>query len=112
MAQLRQEYDRFVESGAEVIIVGPEKPEAFQAYWQEHSLPYIGLPDPKHTVLKLYGQEVKIFKFGRMPAQVIIDKQGTVRFVHYGHSMQDIPENEEVLALLQTLRQEEDSNSA
>jgi peroxiredoxin Q/BCP len=34
-----------------------------------------------------------------MPAQVLIDKTGTVRFCHYGHSMSDIPENQEVLAL-------------
>ncbi|MGC9335845.1 MAG: hypothetical protein ACP5JJ_17000, partial [Anaerolineae bacterium] len=58
-----------------------------------------GLPDPKHSVLKLYGQEVDLFKLGRMPAQVLIDKEGVARFVHYGHSMSDIPENKEILAL-------------
>jgi cytochrome P450 len=35
----------------------------------------------------------------RMPAQVLIDKAGVVRFVHHGHSMSDIPKNEEILAL-------------
>ncbi len=34
-----------------------------------------------------------------MPAQVLIDKAGVARFCHYGHSMSDIPENEEMLAL-------------
>jgi peroxiredoxin Q/BCP len=34
-----------------------------------------------------------------MPAQVLIDKLGVARFVHYGHSMSDIPENAELLAL-------------
>jgi peroxiredoxin Q/BCP len=34
-----------------------------------------------------------------MPAQVLIDKAGVARFVHYGHSMSDIPKNQEVLAL-------------
>ena len=62
----------------------------------EHDLPFIGLPDPKASVLKLYGQEVNLFKLGRMPAQVIVDKAGVARFVHYGHSMSDIPENAEV----------------
>jgi peroxiredoxin Q/BCP len=38
-----------------------------------------------------------------MPAMVIIDKQGIVRFVHYGHSMSDIPENTEVLSTLKML---------
>ena len=50
-------------------------------------------------MLKLYGQEVNLFKLGRMPAQVLIDKAGVARFVHYGHSMSDIPENSEILAL-------------
>jgi hypothetical protein len=52
-------------------------------------------------VLKLYGQEVNLFKLGRMPAQVIVDRNGVARFVHYGHSMQDILENAELLALLE-----------
>jgi peroxiredoxin Q/BCP len=100
MAQLRQDYDRFVEKDAEILVVGPDDADAFAEYWSEHGLPYPGLPDPKHTVLKKYGQEIKIFKFGRMPAQVIVDKEGIARFVHYGKDMQDIPENEEILALL------------
>jgi peroxiredoxin Q/BCP len=84
----------------EVVVVGPEDAAAFARYWEKESLPFIGLPDPKHGVLKLYGQQVKLFKLGRMPAQVLIDKAGVARFVHYGHDMQDIPENAEILALL------------
>jgi len=99
MAQLRHEYQKFVERDVEVVVVGPEDARAFAGYWKKESLPFVGLPDPKHSVLKLYGQEVKLFKLGRMPAQVLIDKAGVARFVHYGHSMSDIPENEELLAL-------------
>jgi hypothetical protein len=57
------------------------------------------LPDPRSSVLKLYGQEVNLFKLGRMTAQALIDKARVARFVHYGHSMSDIPEDEEILAL-------------
>ncbi len=103
MAQLRQDHDRFVELDTQIIVVGPEDAETFRDYWREHKLPFIGLPDPRASVLKLYGQEVNIFKLGRMPAQVIVDRNGMVRFVHYGHSMADIPPNDEVLALLQPL---------
>jgi peroxiredoxin len=99
MAQLRQDYPQFVSRDMEVVVVGPEDARAFAAYWQKESLPFIGLPDPTHSVLKLYGQEVNLFKLGRMPAQVLIDKAGVARFVHYGHSMSDIPKNEEILAL-------------
>ncbi len=103
MAQLRRDYDKFIEQDTEVVVVGPEDARAFAAYWQIHKLTFLGLPDPKHSVLKLYGQEVSIFKFGRQPAQVSIDKKGQVRFVHYGHDPTDIPENDEILEVLRTM---------
>ncbi len=103
MAQLRQDHAQFVKRQAEILVVGPEGPAAFANYWKAHDLPFTGLPDPKASVLKLYGQEVNLFKLGRMPAQVIIDRSGMVRFVHYGHSMSDIPENSELLSLLDEL---------
>jgi peroxiredoxin Q/BCP len=106
MAQLRQEYDKFVARDTEIIVVGPEGAAAFSSYWKEQHLPFVGLPDPSHSVLKRYGQEVNLFKFGRQPAQVSIDKMGRVRFVHYGHDPSDIPANEEILRLLETMNQE------
>jgi len=106
MAQLRRDYQKFVEREAEVVVVGPEDRENFDKYWQKEELPFVGLPDPKHKVLKLFGQQVKIFKLGRMPAQVLVDKQGVARYVHYGHSMMDIPKNEEMLALLDHLNRD------
>ncbi len=99
MAQLRQDYTQFVARDIEVVVVGPEDARAFANYFTKEALPFIGLPDPKASVLKLYGQEVNLFKLGRMPAQVLIDKAGVARYVHYGHSMSDIPKNEELLAL-------------
>jgi peroxiredoxin len=106
MAQLRQDFAKFSERDAQIIVVGPENEKAFRNYWQKEQLDFVGLPDPKHTVLKRYGQEVKLFKLGRMPAQVIVDKQGQARYVHYGHSMSDIPPNDELLAILERLNQE------
>jgi len=106
MAQLRQDYAQFVERDTEVIAIGPEAREAFAAYWNGHEMPFTGIPDPKHTVPELYGQEIKVFKLGRMPAQVIVDKTGRVRYVHYGRSMSDIPANDEVLAVLDQLNRE------
>jgi peroxiredoxin len=103
MAQLRQDYDQFRERNTEVVVVGPEGPAEFQRYWADHNLPFTGLPDPIHTVLKLYGQEVNLFKLGRMPAQLIIDQQGVVRYAHFGKSMQDIPPTLDLLELLDEL---------
>jgi peroxiredoxin len=106
MAQLRRDYDKFLDRQTAVIVVGPENAKAFAAFWKEHDLPFTGLPDPEHSVLKLYGQEIKLFKYGRMPAQVLVDKAGIARFVHYGHEMSDIPSNEEILELIDGLNAE------
>ncbi len=103
MAQLRQDYQEFVKRQVQVVVVGPENAKAFKNYWRLYKLPFVGLPDPKASVLKLYGQKINLFKLGRMPAQVIVDKAGVVRFVHYGHSMSDIPTNAELLSLLDQL---------
>ena len=103
MAQLRDDFWQFEELDTVITVVGPEDAAKFKSYWAENNLPFIGLPDPTHSVLKLYGQEIKLFKFGRMPAMVIIDKTGLVRFVHYGHSMSDIPSNQDVLQTIRSL---------
>jgi peroxiredoxin Q/BCP len=103
MAQLRLDYSKFIKRHTQVIVIGPENANAFDAYWRDNDLPFIGLPDPKASVLKLFGQEINLFKLGRMPAQVILDKAGIARFVHYGHSMSDLPKNSELLELLDQL---------
>ena len=76
---------------------------AFKSYRDENGLPFFGLPDPGHSVLKLYGQPIKVLKFGRMPAQAIVDKKGIVRYIHYGKSMPDIPENDQLLKIIDKL---------
>ena len=107
MAQLRQDFAEFEKRQTRVVVIGPENARAFEAYFREHDLPFTGLPDPTSSVLKLYGQEINLFKLGRMPAQVIVDKEGMARFAHYGHSMADIPDNSELLELLDTIHDEE-----
>ena len=107
MAQLRRNQAEFVQRETTIVVVGPEDAQAFRRYWQENDLSFIGIPDPTHSVLKLYGQQIKLFKFGRMPAQVVVDKKGVARFVHYGQSMSDIPENADLLVLLDQIKAEE-----
>ncbi len=97
MAQLRQDYQAFVHRDTAVIAVGPDSQQAFMDFWEKHAIPFIGLADPDHTAAKLYDQEINLLKLGRMPAQIIIDKHGIARFVHYADSMSDIPENEAIL---------------
>jgi peroxiredoxin len=106
MAQLRQDYTAFTERDGEVVVIGPEGKEAFASFWKDQDLPFVGLPDPAHSVLKSYGQKVNLFRLGRMPAQVLVDKKGMARYVHYGHDMRDIPENDRMLEILDDLQRE------
>jgi len=100
MAQLRQDYSLFEEKDTVVAAIGPEDKETFAKYWKEHDMPFPGIPDPEHRIADLYKQKVNLLKLGRMPAQVIIDKQGIIRYIHYGNSMKDIPDNQDILKLL------------
>lgn len=107
MMQLHQDFDKFSERDTIIVAIGPENADSFRKYWEKNNLTFYGLPDEKHSVLKLYGQEFKLLNLGRMPAQMIVDKKGNLRYVHYGHSMEDIPSNEEILHLLDSLQAEE-----
>ncbi len=42
-----------------------------------------------------------------MPAMMVIDKAGEIRYQHYADSMRDIPHNQAVLGLLSRLNEEE-----
>jgi peroxiredoxin Q/BCP len=103
---LRRDYKKFVNRDAEVLSIGPENQEAFQDYWEKEKLPFVGLADPDHKVADRYGQAVRLLKLGRLPSQLIVDREGRIRSRHDGSSMRDIPENMEVLAELDRIRAE------
>ena len=105
MAQLRQDYEKFVQRDTVVIAVGPDSKSDFKKFWEQKDMPFIGLADPDNRVAQMYDQEVNLLKFGRIPAQVIIDKDGIVQFAHYSRSMSDIPENDEILEKIDEINQ-------
>lgn len=100
---MRDHYNDFTSCGVEILAIGPDTVDSFKSYWTRESIPYIGLPDPAHAVARLYRQEVNIFKLGRMPLNCIVDKEGRIRYVHYGASMSDIPDNETFLRVIDEL---------
>ena len=106
MAQLRQDYQKFLEKNAEIIAVGPEDTTSFTAWWHEHQMPFVGIPDPKHDIARLYNQQFKLLRGGRLPALAVIDKEGKIRLMHYANLPSDIPSDEKILALLDDLNKE------
>ena len=103
MARLRDGYAEFTQRDAEILAIGPDSLEKYVNYWRENNIPYPGLPDPDKQVSKIYQQEVNLFKLGRMPLNTIVDRKGFIRYVHYGYSMSDIPDNETFLQVIDEL---------
>jgi peroxiredoxin len=104
MTQLRRSYPDFRRFEAEILVIGPDSAKAFQQYWQQENLPFPGLPDPERRVLNLYAQEVRLFKLGRMPASMVVDKEGLLQLIHYGKSMADIPPSRLILDVITRLK--------
>jgi peroxiredoxin len=100
---LRDDYKKFLDRGVEILAVGPNSQVMFEEYWQKENIPFIGLADADHRVARMYKQEVKLFKLGRMPLSCVVDQKGYIRFAHYGASMQDIPSNAELLRVIDEL---------
>lgn len=108
MEQLRQDYQQFLNRNTEIIAIGPEDAEAFKQWWDDHHMPFTGVADPKHYIANLYGQQVKLIKLGRMPATILIDKRGQIRYAHFGESMADIPKTEEMLSVIDRLQEKDE----
>jgi peroxiredoxin len=111
MTQLRRDYQKYVERDTEIIAVGPEDAKKFTKWWHKHEMPFIGIPDPKHVIAKLYSQKFKLFKGGRMPALAVVDKNAKLRLMHYADSPGDIPSDQEILSLLDALNKENGYNT-
>ena len=101
--RLRDDYQQFVSRGSEILAIGPDGENAFREYWAVKKLPFVGLSDPGHDVARRYRQEINLFKLGRMPLVCVVDARGMIRYAHYGASMSDIPENKDLLDVIDEL---------
>lgn len=91
MIELARAYPEFQKRTTEILAVGVDTAPAFERFWTAQEIPYRGLPDTERRVLRKYGQQVNLLRLGRLPAVVVIDRDGIVRYIHYGGSMMDIP---------------------
>ena len=103
MAQLRQDYGKFTQRGAEILVINPEDADQVAKFWNQERLPFPGLVDAEHKVADEYGQKVSLLRMGRLPSLMVIDRDGNIAYAHQGGMMNDIPENREVLAVLDKL---------
>ena len=105
--QLRQDYSQFTKRNTEVLVIAPDDPGDLKSFWISEALPFPALLDADHEVASRYRQEFNLLKLGRMPAMLIVDREGCIAYQHFGASMSDIPANAQILALLDRLNRGE-----
>ena len=101
---MQEDLPKFISRKARIVVVAPHSAETVRDYWLNEHISFTGVPDPDGDVGKLYGQEWKLLKLGRMPALFIVDRKGKIAFSQYAKNMADIPANTEILGILDRLK--------
>ena len=83
---IRDAWDAFRETGAEVFGVSPDGEESHAKFKQKHGLPFTLLADPDHEVTERYGFWVQKSFAGKKymgveRSTVVVDADGTVKNV-------------------------------
>jgi peroxiredoxin Q/BCP len=100
---LRDDYERFTALGAEVLAISAESPERSEAYLRSHPLPYPTLVDADHEVFDAYDVTSRMMSLGQRPALFVVDADGIVRFEEVGAQQYNIPRNDKVIEILESL---------
>lgn len=126
--QLKNEYHRFVEKGAQALVVLQSTPEVIAADIQKDDLPFAIICDPGQSLYKQFEIEAAKNKLGLMsvgtikkinaakkagfthgayegeelqlPAVFLLGDQGRVDYARYATNLADMPSHDEMLALL------------
>ena len=99
MCSVRDRWEDYRATGAEVVGVSTDTPESHRAFAEHHSLPLRLLSDPDRRVAELYG--AKSWLPGRAArAVVVIDASGRVRHNKAQPLSLFRPKDDEVLAAI------------
>jgi thioredoxin-dependent peroxiredoxin len=100
---LRDDYERFTALGAEVLAISAESPARSESYLHSHPLPYPTLVDEDHAVFDAYDVTSRLISLGQRPALFVVDAEGAVRFEEVGAQQYNIPPNDKVIEILESL---------
>lgn len=70
---------------------------------RKYARKYAVFYDESERVAKMLKQEIRWIKLGRMPGLLVIDKKGIIQYAYYGKNMHDIPENSQILDVLEKI---------
>jgi peroxiredoxin len=100
---LRDDYQRFVDAGAEILAVAPHDVSECARHGAQAGLPFPILADPRRRVFARYDVRWALGSLGQRPGLYVIDRDGIVRYALLGAQQWEIPSNAEVLAALAAL---------
>jgi peroxiredoxin len=110
MAQFESAKEQIEKSGASVLLIAAEKPGGLfrpVKHLAEHPVSFPFLLDEDRRVTKEYGVYHRIgmdaFKIAR-PATIVVDRGGTIRFVHVGENQHDRVSMDMVLNALHNIQ--------
>jgi peroxiredoxin Q/BCP len=108
LIRLAQDLDKFKELDTEVYVVTADRFEnarRLELVYIKGKFPIYF--DKEHEVVKLLKQDVKILQLGRLPAILIVDKEGIIQYAYYGSSFLDIPSNRQLIRTLKKIEGKE-----
>ncbi|MFN2299317.1 MAG: peroxiredoxin family protein [Anaerolineales bacterium] len=106
MAQLRRNAEAFDARQAVILVISPDRPEQIQEYWRREQFPFPGFSDSDNQVASLFRQQADLYRKGRLPSVVIVDRESRIRYRYDGTSAPDIPSTATLLAELDRINGE------
>ncbi len=105
MCSVRDNWEQYRETGAEVVGISTDSVESHRKFAEHHSLPLRLLSDPDRRVAELYG--AKSWLPGRAArAVVVIDAGGRIRHNHAQSLSLFRPKDDEVLAAIRAAQRD------
>lgn len=102
MAQLRQDYQKFMNLNTEILVMVPNGPKMIGKHIYQSNTPYRILYDKRSRVAAQYFQEKKFFALGN-PTVFLVNREGRIIYTHYANSLLEEPDNNLPLEILQEL---------
>ena len=107
MGHIQEIYPEFEKRDATAVVILAESLKHMQEFLEKHKYPFPVLSDVKRTASREYGVYVRVnFESVNIarPACFILDAEGTIRYVYVGRVQTDFPDDEELFAVLDGLR--------
>ena len=83
--------------------IAPDTAEGVAKFVAGNEYPFSLLPDADHVVFDSYDVISTMMSLGQRPALFVVDGEGTVRFDSIGTQQWQIPSNDNVLAVVESL---------